>query len=89
MIPLIVDNPLDTPLQINFSVEGPPGWKVMPVNPASVKAHTRYFLRVRAAAPSNLVAGWQQFVISGQSASGDVGTVRLRAELSTGWVAPQ
>lgn len=89
MIPLIVDNPLDTPLKATFSVEAPPEWKVMPVDPVTVEAHSHYFLRVRATAPANLLPGWQHFVIAGQSSSGKIGSVRLRAELSTGWVAPQ
>lgn len=88
MIPLIVDDSLNTSLQVTFSVHGPPGWKVMPVAPVSVEARTRYFLRVRAAAPPMLVPGWQHFVIGAQSPSGNLGTVRLRAELSTGWAAP-
>ena len=89
MIPLIVDNPLDTPLQVTFSVQVPSGWKVMALDPVSVEAHSRYFLRVRATAPANLLPGWQHFVIDGQSLSGKVDKVRLRAELSDGWVAPQ
>ena len=89
LIPLIVDNPLNTPLQVSFSVQGPPGWNVMPVNPVSVEAHAGYFLRVRAIAPANLLPGWQLFTVNGHSASGNLGTLHLRAELSTGWVAPQ
>jgi len=54
-----------------------------------VDSHTRYYLRVQAAAPATKLAGWQNFTITAQEGSQKIGTVSIRAELSTGWVAPQ
>ena len=88
-IPLIVDNPLDHPISVSLSVQAPDGWEVKPLAPISVDSHTRYYLRVQAAAPATKLAGWQNFTITAQDGSQKIGTVSIRAELSTGWVAPQ
>ena len=88
-IPLIVDNPLDTPLKVAFSVKAPDGWTVTPVAPATVDPHDQYFVRVEVKAPETKLPGWQEFTISGNAGDKSIGTVSLRAELSTGWVASQ
>jgi hypothetical protein len=88
-IPLIIDNPSDKAIEVQLSVKAPDGWKITPVAPASVAPHTQYFLRVQAAAPSTKLPGWQQFTVTADSANKTIGTVPLRVELSTGWVAPQ
>jgi LmbE family N-acetylglucosaminyl deacetylase len=89
VIPLIVDNPLDHPIDVNLSVQAPDGWKILPTPDVSVAPQTRYLLRVRAAAPDTKLPGWQQFVVTGRAGGKAIGTVAIRAELSTGWVAPQ
>lgn len=88
-IPLVVENPTDSAVEVSFSVQAPEVWKVTPVAPATVPAHSEYYLRVRAAAPAALVPGWQQFSVSAQSGPNKLGSVPLRVELSNGWVAPQ
>jgi hypothetical protein len=88
-IPLVIDNPSKKPIDVIVSVKAPDGWKATPVPPATVPAHSQYLLRVQAAAPATKLPGWQQFSISAQSAGKSIGTVPLRVELSTGWVAPQ
>ena len=88
-IPLIMDNPLDRPVEINLSVQAPDGWKVEPTAPATIDAHSRYYLRVRIAAPDTQLPGWQQFTVVGRSGDEAIGTVAIRAQLSAGWVAPQ
>jgi len=74
---------------VNLSVQAPDGWEVKPLGPVSVDPHARYQLRVQATAPSTKLAGWQQFTVSAQVGDRKIGSVSLRAELSTGWVAPQ
>ncbi len=88
-IPLVIENPLDTAIDVNFSVKAPDGWRVAPVAPASIAAHSKYFLRVEAAAPAAKLGGWQQFTVSAESGNKSIGSVQIRAELSNGWVAPQ
>jgi LmbE family N-acetylglucosaminyl deacetylase len=88
-IPLVIDNPLDSAIDANFSVKAPDGWKITPVAPASVPAHSQYYLRVLATAPATKLPGWQEFAVSAESANKRIGTVPLRVELSDGWVAPQ
>ena len=88
-IPLVIQNPLDSPINVNFSVKVPDGWNVLPVAPASVAPHAQYYVRVQATAPATKLPGWQQFTVSAQSENKTIGTISIRAELSTGWVAPQ
>ena len=88
-IPLVVENPTDSAIEATFSVQAPDGWKITPVAPAAIAAHTQYYLRVQAAAPAILAPGWQQFTVSAQAGGKNIGTVPLRVELSNGWVAPQ
>jgi LmbE family N-acetylglucosaminyl deacetylase len=88
-IPLVVENPLDTAIPVKLSVQSPKGWKALPVAAATVPAHTRYYLRVRVAAPAAKLPGWQHFSVTGQSNGKTIGTVSIRAQLSNGWVAPQ
>jgi hypothetical protein len=89
VIPLVIDNPLDSTINVTLSVQAPNGWEVRPVPPVAVEAHTRYYLRVQAAAPATKLPGWQQFTVSAQSGNESIGTVPVRVELSTGWVLPQ
>lgn len=89
VIPLIIENPLDDGMEVNVSVTAPPGWQVTPVAPVVAGPHAKFYVRVQAAAPAELVAGWQQFTVSARSRDRDLGKVEIRAELSTGWVAPQ
>lgn len=88
-IPLIIDNPLDHSVSVGFSVQAPDGWQVKTPAQVAVDAHSRYFLRVQATAPATELRGWQQFTVSAQNESGSIGNIPVRAELSTGWVAPQ
>jgi LmbE family N-acetylglucosaminyl deacetylase len=88
-IPLVIENTLDHAIDVNLSVKAPDGWNVKGVTPFSVPPHSRYYVRVQAAAPATKLPGWQQFAISAESENKSLGTVPIRAELSTGWVAPQ
>jgi LmbE family N-acetylglucosaminyl deacetylase len=82
-IPLIVDNPLDTPIEVSLSVRAPDGWKVLPVAPAHIAAHNpRYYLRVQAVAPPEVVQGWQEFTVTAESGGKTIGTVPLRVQLT-------
>jgi LmbE family N-acetylglucosaminyl deacetylase len=88
-IPLIVVNPSNTAVDVDFSVKAPDGWKVMPTASASVAPRSQYYLRVRATAPDTKQSGWQQFEVTAKAGSKNIGAVPIRVELSNGWVAPQ
>ena len=88
-IPLIIDNPFDTTIKVDLSVQAPSGWKVTPTAAVSIDPHSRYFIRVQASAPETLLPGWQNFNVSAKSGNQTIGTVPIRVELSSGWVAPQ
>jgi len=88
-IPLIIENPFDTVIDVKLSVEAPDGWRVERANAVSIAPHTRYFKRIQATAPENKLTGWQNFIVSAQCGGQNIGTISVRVELSTGWVAPQ
>ena len=88
-IPLVIENPLGQAIRVNFSVQAPDGWKVRPLAPVSVDPHAHYQVRVQVDAPSTKLPGWQNFLVSGESDGKSLGTVPIRVELSSGWVAPQ
>ena len=88
-IPLVVENPSDKAIDVSFSVKAPEGWRVTPLPVARVAPHSQYYLRVQAQAPAEKLPGWQQFSVSAESENENIGTVLIRAQLSTGWVAPQ
>jgi len=88
-IPLIVDNPLDTPIDVNITVRAPDGWKVMPVPSAHIDPQKhRYYLRVQIVSPAEVQPDWQQFMVTGESGGKTIGTVPLRVQL-TRWSFPQ
>ena len=88
-IPLIIENPLNTALHVDISLRAPPEWKAKPSSTILIEPHTRYFVRVQTNAPDKQLPGWQNFVVTAQSDGHSIGIVPLRAQLSTGWVAPQ
>ena len=88
-IPLIIENPLDHLITVNLSVEAPPEWRLKPSGEISIDPHTRYFARIQADAPDKEVPGWQNFTVAARSGDQKIGSVPVRAQLSTGWVAPQ
>lgn len=88
-VPLVIENPLDSTIEVTLSVKAPDGWRVSPVAPASVAPHSRYNLRVQATAPATKLPGWQRFEVAATTGKENIGTVPIRVELSTGWVAPQ
>ncbi len=88
-IPLIIENPLDSPIDVTFQTQTPEDWKLIdPPTSVSIEPHTRYFLRVRAASPAKTRSEAQQFKVSAESAGKSLGTISLRVELA-GWALPQ
>jgi hypothetical protein len=88
-IPLVIENPLDHPIQVTLSTQAPDGWKLHPAGPSTVEAHSEYFVRVQADAPETKLPGWQKFTVSGTADGKSLGSVPIRIELATGWVGPQ
>jgi LmbE family N-acetylglucosaminyl deacetylase len=86
--PLIVENPSDQVIKVSFQVQAPEGWTVTPVPDASIDAHSSYYLRLVAKAPSSKLPGWQQFKVSAESDGRNLGSVSLRIELAD-WALPQ
>src|SRR5579862_2472565 len=80
VIPLIIENPLDTPIHVALSVQAPAEWKVKPSAENTIDPHTRFFIRVEADAPDRELSGRQNFVVAAQSGDQNLGTVPIQAE---------
>ncbi len=88
-IPLIIENPLDNPIDVRFKTQAPEGWKLVdPPTSVSIDPHCRYFLRVRAESPVTSRSGSQQFVVSAEAAGKSLGNIPVRVELAN-WALPQ
>lgn len=88
-IPLVIENPLDHAIQVTLSTQAPEGWHLRPLAPVSVEPRSEYYVRVQADAPEQKLPGWQKFTVSASDGSQNLGSVPIRIELSSGWVAPQ
>jgi hypothetical protein len=88
-IPLVIENPLDHAIEVTLSTQAPDGWKLHPLAPVTVDPHGEYMVRVQADAPQTKLPGWQHFTVTGTAGGQTIGSVPLRVELSSGWVAPQ
>jgi LmbE family N-acetylglucosaminyl deacetylase len=88
-IPLVIENPHDRVIRVSLSVQAPDGWQVKPVAPVNVDPRSQYYVRVQADAPATKLPGWQSFTVSGEVDNRSIGSVPIRVELSSGWVAPQ
>jgi LmbE family N-acetylglucosaminyl deacetylase len=89
IVPLVLHNPSGEPLTVSFSEKVPQAWRALPLPPVVVPPHDTYFVRFRAQAPEQKLTGWQPIQVSAEAAGKTLGTIAVRAELSTGWVAPQ
>ena len=86
--PLTIENPTDKSIAVTFHVQAPGEWTVSPLQPASIGPHTRYYVRLRAAAPSTKLSGWQTFKVSAEADGKSLGNVSLQVELAS-WALPE
>jgi LmbE family N-acetylglucosaminyl deacetylase len=88
-IPLIITNSTSQPIEVNIKAEIPSGWTLVSFpEHATVAAHARYFLRLRAVAPASKIGAWHQFRISASTSTGQsLGDLALRVEMDD-WALP-
>lgn len=87
-MPMILDNPSDSPMNVSFEAKAPEGWTIVPVPLAEIGPHQRYYLRLVANGPATVVPGWHQFSVTASSEGKVIGTVELRVELKP-WALPE
>ena len=82
-IPLIVENPTDQSIDVNLSVNLPPGWSFVrqPGASFSVPAHDAYSYIFEAKTPSSQT-GWKTMDIAAESNHKSLGQIQIRVELS-------
>jgi len=78
VIPLIIENPLDTAIDVKLSVQAPDGWSVQLVSAASIDPHSRYHLQMQLLAPEKRLPD-QHITVSAQLGNQNMGRVSLRA----------
>ena len=78
VIPLLIENPLDTAIEVHLSVEAPDEWDVKLERAVSIDPHTRYQLQMLLLAPKKRLPD-QHISVSARSANQNIGTVSLRA----------
>jgi hypothetical protein len=82
-IPMIVDNPSDSAIDVNISVTAPEGWKVVPALPAHIEAQEhRYYMRAQALAPAEVRQDWQIFTVTAESGGKTIGTFSVRVQVT-------
>jgi LmbE family N-acetylglucosaminyl deacetylase len=82
-IPVLIENPTDTALPVNFSAALPEGWTVIrhPPEDASVDAHGRLRFTFQAKTPGAKSTGWKDVILRAQSGGKQIGTIHIRVEL--------
>ncbi len=85
VIPVIVQNPTQSALPVNLSVELPEGWTFVrrPPTPFSVDPQSAYNY-IFEAKTSSAQQGWKFITINAEAAGKSIGTIRIRAELDPG-----
>jgi len=86
-LPLIIDKPLETPIDVDLSVQAPEGCMSCYGHRHSRTAHAVFFAGSSAGAAAKLWVA--ELVVAAESNHKSIGEVSVRVELSTGWVASQ
>jgi hypothetical protein len=85
VIPVLVQNPTDSALPVNLSVELPEGWTFVrrPPSPFTVESQSEYNYIFEAKTSSGQ-KGWKFIVIDAASDGRPIGSIRIRVELDPG-----
>ncbi|MBV9156907.1 MAG: PIG-L family deacetylase [Acidobacteriaceae bacterium] len=86
IIPVLLENPTDTPINVNLSVALPEGWTFMsrPEPTFSVPSHEQYSYIFAAKTPSAETSGWRTIAIEATSNQQSIGQIHIRVELDHG-----
>ncbi len=85
-IPVVVENPTGSSLNVNLSVSLPNAeWKLLRSTASfSVDPHGEYSLYLQAKTPTTKAAGWQMITIKAESSGKSIGAIPIRVRLDNG-----
>jgi uncharacterized membrane protein len=86
VIPVVVGNPTDSKIALNFSVDLPDGWTFRRRLPASVSvgADETATLQLELKTASQETTGWHTVAIDAISNGSKLGQLRIRVQLDAG-----
>lgn len=89
-VPLIIENPNGTPMNVNLGADLPGGWSYVrkPAQQIVIDAHQTYWLDFEVRTPAERVEGWTAIGIRADSAGKPLGSIQLKVQL-TGGALPQ
>jgi hypothetical protein len=85
-IPLIVENPLNDRISMQFDVHVPDGWTVRRAIPhdVQVEPHGNFTLPLEVKTSSVETSGWKNLAINWSTGENHTGQIQIRIELSPG-----
>jgi LmbE family N-acetylglucosaminyl deacetylase len=85
-IPLIVENPLNDRIRMQFDVHVPDGWTVRRAIPhdVQVEPHANFTLPLEVKTSSVETSGWKNLAINWNAGENHTGQIQIRIELSSG-----
>ncbi len=85
-VPLVIHNPTDREMNVNFTVDIPQGWIYVrkPPQQVAVEPHGSYSLHFELRTPAERVEAWKTIAIRADSDGKPVGAIDLRVQLSGG-----
>ncbi len=86
VIPVVVNNPTDGKVNVDFSVDLPEGWSFRRRLPASlpVDAHQTYTLQLEVKTTSQQTTGWHTIAIDTKADGTKLDQLRIRVQLDAG-----
>lgn len=85
-VPLVIENPTATPLDIKVSVDLPSGWTYVrtPQLQFTVAAHATGAMNFEVRTPEQRVEGWKTLTVRADANGKTLGTIPLRVQLNGG-----
>lgn len=85
-VPLVVENPSATPLEVTVALDMPQGWTYVrkPQLQFTVAPHQTYSMHLEVRTPEERVEGWKTLTVRADSSGKSLGTIPLRVQLNGG-----
>ena len=85
-VPLVIENPGDSPMNVNLAVEIPQGWTYVrkPPQQVTVEAHSNYSLHFEVRTPAERAEGWKTIAMRADADGKPIGSIDLRVQLNGG-----
>ncbi len=86
VIPVMIENPTEKPIDVAFSVDLPEGWNIRRRLPSSVSVGPRetYSLPLEVKTSATETSGWKVLAIDSTAGGGKLSQIRIRVQLNAG-----